>query len=576
MNEERRRGRVSDVDRLGVPERLKWLDNCTHFRVERGDGGRMWVELYIEDELDDKQKGRLRVKEKMPFNVVVGLDDVDFVALRDQMGVGIIDGCDELFAGVDAENFVVESGKLNGEGIGLMEKLRQVIKEKDVYMSLHGWASDHTVIDPNKVREVLRKTGYIGVLPDGLGIKGGCIAEKKILKIDGLLLERFKGASGLWKKLKALVGKGIEIEYFGLPEYASQMREFMKMYFSGKSFEIEGHSTGGAMLFELLLQVIDDKEFRNKEGEIPIKALYLNSPACPWDANVFIKDYLQASVGFLRGVKAGFRLVGAGESRVAGLADDVGEKVAHFINTVLLPDPENATEEQKKELRRLRAIHARVVVESPETVLQVMNGLLLQRDFTKGDFEKIMGIGIPIVVVGNPDDKLVDHKRALGCITGLIDKVIGFVPQEGEEKREMVERRIGLYEEYVEKRGVVPLVLLEDLLKATHYVQAARSKMLIMQTMTEEVFESPAVALSTVFSELSIKDSRVLFNELVILIEKSRCINGVDRGVLAFSKLPGLLAGVGLATEEKVFNALYWMVMGYGKMRNAAGKVRKE
>jgi len=360
------------MEKLAPPETrdfpLDW-NQWQEMRVEAVEAGEgCWLTLYYDPEYSPETLDRLQVKEKMPFEVMLKIDDVGPEDLRNIFQQPEVPETPTALA----TGFRLKNQAIGPEQQGLahlfQKSLRQQMAKASFSFFWHGWACDARVWHTQKEREKLLKENIelrstldkpiINIIPDGMGIKGGCQAQEINDKIA-----------------------------FTPRMYGRQMAEFINLFGWDRVKDVFGHSMGGIGVLWLALEVVNDPRFKTLKGRIPDLRLWLLSPAYPGEANDFIKGYLDFCLKFLNFTPAQLR--------------SLGKPVAMSIIKRLLPlSP-----------KQLHKIQSDVVVDNSQTVIDTMYGLDVQKHFNPEQWQQIIS-HFPVTINTTSEDRLVNERKS--------------------------------------------------------------------------------------------------------------------------------------------------------------------
>jgi len=338
-----------------------------------------WLTLYYDPEYSQETLNRLQVKTKMPFEVMLKMDYVQPEDLRKIFQeTETPERLTALATGIRLKNQTTSQDKKVLAYL-FQKSIQDRMAKASFNFFWHGWASDARVWHAQQEKEKLlkenielRSTGerpVVNIIPDGMGIKGGCRTQKA----DGK-------------------------EIFTPKMYGQQMAEFINLFGWDRTKDIFGHSMGGIGALWLALEIINNPQFRTSEGKIPYLKLWLLSPAYPANANVFIQQYLDISLKVLKKLPRHLRTAAA--------------PITMLINNYLLP---NSPDE-------LHKVHTDVITQNPATVIQTMDGLAWQDYFTPEQWHKIIS-HFPVTINTTPEDRLVDEKISNTAFNDLTAQV---------------------------------------------------------------------------------------------------------------------------------------------------------
>lgn len=346
----------------------KWQEMKVENVVGAEKKNTCWLTLYYNPDYPSEVLDKLKVKAGMPFEVMLKMNDVNVEDLQ-----GIFHPVKESkeskipSTGIRLKNQIASADR-NIQAHFFQESLEKIMSAANLSFFWHGWASDSQVWHAQQEKERLLKENIeqrsvpgkpiVNIIPNGLGIKGGCQSREEKNK-----------------------------RIFTPQMYGKQMAEFIHLFGwdKDKTYDIFGHSMGGAGALWLALEIVNNPRFRITADEIPDLRFWLLAPAYPKEANIFIRRYLDACLRLLNNIPA--------QSRPAG------RPITKFIIDRLLP---LCTEE-------LKAIQTRVVIENPETIIETMAGLAEQEYFTLEQWQGIIS-RFPIMIYTTTQDRLVDEE----------------------------------------------------------------------------------------------------------------------------------------------------------------------
>jgi len=408
---------------LGGPERKEgftfdWAQ-WQSMKIEKADENSFFATLHYEPDYPPDTKEALKIKQQMPFEVMLRLDNSLLQTISQTY---------ELDEQTDSKKKTEEPAvfKFRNERVNnikrtvvqdrfFRESLKHIMARADLSFFWHGWASDSRVwldwqegiLKKNILNRSRKGKPVVNIIPCGMGVKGGCLTQE----INGR-------------------------QCFTPKDYGQQMANFINLFGAwDRKIDLFGHSMGGIGALWAALKIVEDSRFRTSQGQMPDLRLWLAAPAYPAEANIFIKNYLELLLGFLKATP--------------GFARGVGNPVAIWINQSLLQECPNF----------LHQIHSQIAIDNPHQVVQTLFGLKYQPSFTPEQWQRIIQ-NFPITIVGHPQDRLVDYQLSFGAFDRLT-----------EQARALVEERAK------EQDLFCPLILLENLVGAAdHYIQSLRGE----------------------------------------------------------------------------------------------------
>ncbi len=366
---------VEDIRNQIAPEsdhlkesRFTWYGKWKEIRVEKNEDGGAWLSLYYDEDLGPKEKEALKVKEKMPFEVMFELDQ-DYNHLcqafgQDSGGKGFYIGSRE--SGVKEHDHEIFNQFLASE-------IEKTLQQSSLSFFWHGWASDPRVWTQTGLKEFLKRNidsrsdtnknrKVVNIMPSGMNIGG--------------------------KKDECWVNQA---DCFTPRDYGDQMVEFVDRYFGwDKQLDFFGHSMGGIGILWAAKNILENARFRIMADKLPNLRLWSIAPAYPQEANIFITPDLKV-------------LLTAGRILVHDpITSWVAEQISQIKNRMLL----------KGDIyEQFIDIHSQIAALRARVLTHTMRGLSLQEEFDPQTWNHIV-THFPLVRFTDPDDIVVDESQS--------------------------------------------------------------------------------------------------------------------------------------------------------------------